>query len=112
MFFGFLAFAFAASSCIPVNPNNSGVVIELPTLPLYPKDGKIPQALKDRFVFLTEKDGIGAIAALPSDDPNTARQIAERITLKTGVCPLLTVGVTKLNGNYNYDYQLSNLKDA
>jgi len=113
MFVGFLAFAFAAGSCMAATqPNDSGSVIELPTLPVYPKDGKFPPALKDRFVFLTEKDGIGAIATLPSDDPNTPRKIAERITLKIGVCPLLTVGVTKLDGTFNYEYQLSNLQGA
>lgn len=113
MFFGFLAFAFAAASCMSANqPNDSGSMIELPTLPIYPKDGKIPQVLKDRFVFLTEKDGIGAIATLPSDDPNTPRQIAERITLKIGACPSLTVGVTKIDGTFNYEYRLSNLKGA
>ena len=103
----------AVASCITANqPNDSGVVIELPTLPVYPKDGKIPPTLKNRLVFLTKKDSIKAIATLPSDDPNTPRKIAERITLQIGVCPSLTVSVTKLDGTFNYEYRLSNLKGA
>jgi len=113
MFFGFLAFAFAAGSCMDANrPNVSGSVIELLTLPVYPKGGKIPPSLKDRFVFLTDKESIEAIVTFPSDDANMARAIAEKITLKYGVCPSLTVGVTKLDGSLNYEYQPSNLKGA
>jgi hypothetical protein len=96
----------------PSQSNTSGLAIELPALRVYPQDGKFPLALRDRFVFLTEKDGMGAVATLPSDGPNTPRKIAERITLNIGVCPSLRAGVTKRDGIFSYEYRLSNLKGA
>lgn len=111
--FRFLALVFAAASCMGAcQPNNSGLAIELPRLPVYPKDGRIPPALKDRFVFLNEQDNNEAIVTLPSNDTNAARTIAEKITLKIGICPSLTVGITKTDGSFNYEYRLANLKGA
>ena len=102
-----LASVALASSCIPPNqPNGSGAVVELPAIPVYPKNGKIPPALKDRFVFLDAEDSTKIVVTLVAED--LTRTIVGRMTLNIGVCPSMTLGIKKNGENFEYEYQLTN----
>jgi hypothetical protein len=50
-----------------------------PPLPIWPSDGKIPESLKDHYVFLTPDLGTVAIA-LPSEEGSSKREIL-RLTI-------------------------------
>ena len=106
------AFAsFAVASCITANqPNDNGAVIELPKLPVYPTDGKILPALKNRFVFLDGQNSDKMIVTLPAK--NSTRTIVGRMTLNIGVCPSLTNQIKKNGADFEYEYQLTNLPAA
>ena len=106
------AFAsFAVASCITANqPNDNGAVIELPKVPVYPADGKIPPALRNRFVFLDGQDSDKMIVTLPAK--NSTRTIVGRMTLNIGVCPSLTNQIKKNGADFEYEYQLTNLPAA
>lgn len=102
-----LASVALASSCISANqPNVSGAVVELPAIPVYPKNGNFPPALKDRFVFLDAEDSTKIIVTLVSED--LTRTIVGRMTLNIGVCPSMTLGIKKNGEEFEYQYQLTN----
>jgi hypothetical protein len=103
--------SFAVASCITANqPNDNGAVIELPKLPVYPADGKIPPALKNRFVFLDGQNNYKMIVTLPAK--NSTRTVVGRMTLNIGVCPSLTNEIKKNGADFEYEYQLTNLPAA
>jgi hypothetical protein len=103
--------SFAAAACPENRPNDNGAFVELPKLPTYPKDGKFPPAFKDQYVFLTEK-GDEALVTFPSEAGEMTRQIAEKIVLKTGICPAVALSITKTELGFVYEYQVSNLNGA
>ncbi|MDP9113709.1 MAG: hypothetical protein M3O20_08510 [Acidobacteriota bacterium] len=107
-----LLLAFAFVLCAPGTdnqPNDSGRAIELPALPVYPKDGIFPVALKDRFVFLDQQTN-QFIVAFRTTKGSTTRSIAQRTSLATGVCPSLTASFKKNEtGAIDYEYQVANL---
>ena len=117
MFPLFLAFALAHCATGAVgqpaySPNDSGLAIELPTLPLYPKDGNIPAALQDRFVFLDQHTNQFIVAFEPIQG-SKARTITQRTSPATGVCPSLTAAFKKNEtGAIDYEYQAANLAGA
>lgn len=109
--FFILASGALASSCVPANqPNVSGAVIELPKLPAYPKDGKIPPALKNHFVFLDRQNSDKMIVTLPAK--NSTRTIVGRMTLNIGVCPSVNNEVKTNGADFEYEYELTNLPSA
>src|SRR5437868_5135601 len=70
-----------------------GLTAELPPIPLYPTDGKIPPDLQNRFVFLDEKTYEVVVAfstnLLQSDSKNQpGTRVNERMPLAIGVCPV------------------------
>jgi hypothetical protein len=95
-----------------VQPNDSGLAIELPTLPLYPKDGNIPATFQDRFVFLDRQANQIVVAFQPIPG-SKARSVAQRTSLATGVCPSLTTAFKRNEtGAIDYEYQAANLAGA
>ncbi len=107
-----LLLAFALAHCPTGQPNDSGLAIELPALPLYPRDGNIPATLKDRFVFLDQQTNQFIVAFEPIKG-STARSITQRTSLATGVCPSLTAAFKKNEtGAIDYEYRAANLAGA
>ncbi|MDP8988717.1 MAG: hypothetical protein M3N41_01385 [Acidobacteriota bacterium] len=110
-----LLLAFALVHCAPGTadqPNDSGFAIELPALPVYPKDGNIPATLKDRFVFLDQQTNQFIVAFEPIKG-SKARTITQRTSLATGVCPSLTAAFKKNEtGAIDYEYHVANLAGA
>jgi hypothetical protein len=93
-------------------PNDSGLAIELPALPIYPKDGSIPATFKNRFVFLDQQANQFIVAFEPIKG-SSARSIAQRTSLATGVCPSLTAAFKKNEtGAIDYEYRAANLAGA
>jgi hypothetical protein len=110
-----LLLAFVLAQCatgVANQPNDSGLAIELPALPIYPRDGNLPAALKDRFVFLDQQTNEIIVAFEPIKG-STARSITRRTSLATGVCPSLTTAFKKNDtGAIDYEYQAANLAGA
>jgi len=98
-----LLLAFALAHCAPGlagQPNDSGLAIELPALPIYPKDGNIPATLQDRFVFLDQQANQIIVAFQPIPG-STARSVTQRTSLATGVCPSLTAPQPRLKDRFS-----------
>ncbi|MBV9503220.1 MAG: hypothetical protein JO138_27925 [Acidobacteriaceae bacterium] len=80
-----------------------------PPAPIWPADGKIPESLKSRYVFLTPDLGTVVIAFPPDENGN--RKI-ERLVIHNRIRPTVTVDIKRKGAGYRYDYVLLNNKES
>ncbi len=95
--------------------------VELPPVPAYPPDGKIPAELKDRFVFLDEDSGDLVVSFPPGLDSENLEETQEpRVTgkmrLAISTCPSLSVVIQEVDNvqsrGYEYRYRLRNRNEG
>jgi hypothetical protein len=108
-----------------LTPSSSGlgedvkeITVQLPPVPDYPGDGKIPSELKDRFVFLDRKTG-ELVVSFPENlgrrdfENNPRPRITERVPLSINICPLLIVNVRENDrGVFSFEYRVENRSAA
>lgn len=99
-------------------PEHPPVTIELPPVPPYPKDGKIPDILKDRFVFLDEEkqELVVSFPSELSDSEDLRRRggrITDRLPLRIGGRPVLEVSIV-MEGDrrFKYSFRIENRPEA
>lgn len=89
---------------------NSAVLLPVPG---YPPDGRIPDALKDQFVFL-DTQTFDLVLAYPPAGPlgrgeGASARTIRRLELPRHVLPAITASVTKTQaGTYQYTYSVRN----
>jgi hypothetical protein len=88
----------------------SAFAISEPPVPIWPSDGKIPDSLKNQYVFLTPDLGTMVIV-FPPEQEGSKRKIL-RLTIHNRICPIVNVDISTRSGSFVYNYSVLNSKTS
>jgi hypothetical protein len=82
----------------------SAFAISEPPVPIWPSDGKIPDSLKNQYVFLTPDLG-SVVVVFPPEEEGSKRKIL-RLTIHNRIYPTISVDISRRSGSFAYEYSL------